>query len=114
MIKSVIYSVVEHCPHCHKDITIRLRSDDPDFLIKATGLKPEVSKQGMHLHWFHNHRVCARCGKLIHQGQGWWALASKVDWQINKTYRAWTHKRSLNVLDVHRVCIDDGQETETF
>lgn len=110
MLKEIIYTTTELCPHCNQDITINLRSDDPDFLKKAPRLKKEVKSQGMHNHWFHNHRVCARCGELIKSGQGSWALASKVDWPINDTYIAWTHKNGLEVLDVHGACTQESYQ----
>lgn len=112
MLKRIIYTTTEHCPHCDQDITINLHSDDPDFLKKAPGLRPHVSSQAMHSHWFHNHRVCAKCGELIPAGSGSWALASRVEWPINSTYASWTHKNGLEVLDVHKICTRESyQET---
>lgn len=106
--REIIYSTAELCPHCNKDITINLWSDEPDFLEKAPSLKNAVKSEGMHQHWFRKHRVCARCGELIKVGEGGWALADKIDWPINHTYISWTHKNSLQVLDVHEACTQDS------
>ncbi len=110
MEKQIIYSTTELCPHCDQDVIINLRSDDPEFLKKAPGLREEVKNQGMHNHWFHNHRLCARCGELIKAGAGSWALANKVDWPINETYISWTHKSGLEVLDVHGACTQSSYQ----
>jgi hypothetical protein len=104
MKKEIIYSTTASCPHCNQNVTINLWSDDPSFLKKAPQLKDEVKRQGMHSHWFHNHRICARCGELIKTGEGSWALSSRVEWAINETYVSWTHKNGLEVLDVHKTC----------
>jgi hypothetical protein len=109
----IIYTATQLCPHCNQQITINLWSDDPKFLEKAPNLEGEAKTRGMHSHWFHNHRVCARCGELIEAGNGSWALASKVDWPINQTYIAWTHKNGLEVLEVHGACTEPSyQQTQ--
>lgn len=106
MFKEVIYQVIENCEHCKQDITTRLRSDDPDFLKKAPGLKKEVAAQGMNQHWYAVHHICAKCGELIKKGQTTYALKSKISWPINETYlEVNSEKHAYGALNVHKACV---------
>jgi DNA-directed RNA polymerase subunit RPC12/RpoP len=109
MFQKTIYEVKKRCQYCNKDVIIRVRSEDPDFFEKAPSLKKEAVRDAMHLHWFHNHRVCARCGELIHKGEGSWALEDKVKYAVHPLYEAWTKKR-YPVLDVHETCVEPGDQ----
>lgn len=105
MYKEIIYQVVEECPHCQRDVTTRLRSDDPDFLNKAPGLKKEVATQGMNQHWYKVHHICAKCGEIINKGQTAYALKSKINWLINETYLEVNSEKHTGVLNVHKACV---------
>lgn len=107
MIKEIIYQIVKNCEHCGQDVTTRLRSDDPDFLKKAPGLKKEVLAHGMNEHWYKVHHICAKCGELINKGQTTFALKSDIDWPIDEKYLKWNTARShYGALNVHKKCAE--------
>lgn len=105
--KEIVYTAREFCPHCQKQIEIRLISEDLRSSEVSEVMKAEVKSQGMNSHWYAIHRVCAKCGELIASGDGDWALSSNIDWELSSTYVAWTHKSGLEVLDVHKWCTRD-------
>jgi len=108
--KEIIYQVVERCPHCQQDITTRLRSDDPDFLKKAPGLKKEVAAEGMNQHWYKVHHICAKCGELIKQGQTTYALKSKINWSVNETYLEWNGEKHTGAINIHKACVSPEEQ----
>jgi len=106
MIKEVIYKIVEHCECCDQDVTIRLNSDDPDFLKKAPSLKKEILPTGMHEHWVNNHQICAKCGKLVKSGHLTRIREKDTSWPVDKTYLKWVAPKHPYSLIVHKECLD--------
>lgn len=103
----IIYEISKGCEHCGQLITGRLRSDDPDFLKKAPGLKDEVLSIPMNLHWYKAHHICAKCGKLIESGETTFALKSSIDWPINETYLKWNAPREhYGAVNLHKSCAE--------
>ena len=110
MYQEIIYQVAEVCSHCQMEVVTRLRSDDPEFLKKAPGLKKEVAAQGMNHHWYKAHHICAKCGELIQKGQTTYALKSKIDWPINNTYLEVNSEKHSGALNVHKSCVSSKDQ----
>ena len=104
MIQEIVYETVVVCKHCKEEITIRLRSSEPDLLTKAPGLKKEAVAQALNQHWYRVHHICAKCGKLIKKGQTTYALKSKINWPIDEVYLEVNTEKYAGAVNVHKTC----------
>lgn len=111
MRQNIVYSTRLDCDHCKSKFTVNLYSVDDDFVDKHPELKDEVEYWGKHYHWIDNHRICAKCGKLVEGGNLELVVTGQQDWSINSTYLEWVHKERPSLLIVHKTCTY-GEEDE--
>lgn len=79
----IIYTAKYYCELCKKEQTVHLYGEyDSNFTADE---EPELIDWARHYHWIDNHRLCARCGKLVLSGELDLAI-NDGGFQIHKDY----------------------------
>ena len=93
------------CKLCDRDVQIQLYSDDANFEITDDRCK-ELLEYVDHMHWCHNHRLCAICGQVVQGEDLDLILEKEVNFQVNPKYEAWRKYPDHGLLTTHKECME--------